>query len=27
MSGMRFDLIQRMVTRYLASFVPAPEAK
>ena len=25
MSGMRFDLIQRMVTRYLASIVPATE--
>ena len=26
MSGMRFDLIQRMVARYLESIVPAPEA-
>jgi hypothetical protein len=25
MSGMRFDLIQRMVSRYLASITPAPE--
>ena len=26
MSGVRFDLIQRMVARYLASITPSPEA-